>query len=109
MQEYRIKIPRRNARMGHHDIMKLEMEQLWDRLRSRDRIIEELKKKNYKMLLDVEQLQKENHNLKEELSKSNSERKREIKIQFREKKRNQNPIQREKENPTARPAITAGA
>jgi hypothetical protein len=47
---------------------KLEMEQLWDRLRSRDRIIEELKKKNYKMLLDVEQLQKENHNLKEELS-----------------------------------------
>jgi hypothetical protein len=43
---------------------KLEMEQLWDRLRSRDRVIEELKKKNYKMLLGMEQLQKENHNLR---------------------------------------------
>jgi hypothetical protein len=48
---------------------KLEVEQLWDRLRSRNRIIEELKKKNYKMLLDVEQLQEENHSLRKELSK----------------------------------------
>jgi hypothetical protein len=55
---------------------KLEMEQLWDRLRSRDRIIEELKKKNYKMLLDVEQLQEENHDLREVLSKLNFGRKK---------------------------------
>jgi hypothetical protein len=50
---------------------KLEMEQLWDRLRSRDRIIEELKKKNYRMLLDMEHLREENHSLKVELYRRN--------------------------------------
>lgn len=45
----------------------LEKEELWEKIRSKNRIIEELKKKNYRILLDMEQLQKENRQLRKEL------------------------------------------
>jgi hypothetical protein len=49
----------------------LEKEELWEKIRSKNRIIDELKKKNYKILLDMEQLQEANRRLKSELLKAN--------------------------------------
>ena len=46
---------------------KLEKEDLWDRLRSKDAVIEELRKKNYKRVLEIQRLEKENQTLKKKL------------------------------------------
>jgi hypothetical protein len=45
----------------------LEKVELWEKIRSKDRIIEELKKKNYRVSLNMEQLERENRHLREEL------------------------------------------
>jgi hypothetical protein len=45
----------------------LEKEELWEKIRSKERIIEELKKKNYRISLNLEQLEKKNRQLRKEL------------------------------------------
>ena len=47
----------------------LEKEELWCKMRSLQKVVKELEKKNYRYLLDKEHLQKENQQLKEELQK----------------------------------------
>jgi molybdopterin converting factor small subunit len=46
----------------------LEKEELWEKIRSKDRIVEELKKENYRISLDLEQLKKENQRLRKEIA-----------------------------------------
>jgi len=43
--------------------------ELWCKMRSLQKVVKELEKKNYRYLLDKEHLQKENQQLKEELQK----------------------------------------
>ncbi|MGC1121875.1 MAG: hypothetical protein WBA22_12355 [Candidatus Methanofastidiosia archaeon] len=46
----------------------LEEEELWEKIRLKERIIEELKKKNYRISLDMEQLKKENQQLRKRIA-----------------------------------------
>jgi len=67
--------PRENICKGVYKIItlqleeELEKEELWCKMKSLQKIVKELEKKNYRYLLDKEHLQKENQQLKEELQK----------------------------------------
>ncbi|MBU7040844.1 MAG: hypothetical protein HXS45_08535 [Theionarchaea archaeon] len=46
----------------------MEKEELWEKTRFKDSVIEELKKENYRISLDMGQLENENRQLRKEIA-----------------------------------------